>query len=220
MEERKKIIISIRDLRRMLIWSIPLILCWSLFCGTVLLYYKDSKEPVYTAETSIYILSRTADTDYGRLDMSDLDVSRQMTSDALSILASEQVAEKTLVNLSGDATPLQTMNAGSLLNMLDIRHSDDSLEITIAVTGPDPYIVCDIANTYRETAIRELNDRIMAKGIQTLKEAVIPLTTSGRPTSFFGAAGFVLGLISSVGLLIVYYVLRHAERETEDVEEI
>jgi uncharacterized protein involved in exopolysaccharide biosynthesis len=60
----------------------------------------------------------------------------------------------------------------------------------------------------------------MAKGIQTAREAIIPLAPSGRPTSFYGAAGIFLGLLSSIGLITLMYVFRHAERSPEDVGEI
>lgn len=221
MEERKRIIISIHDLLRMIARNIPLIVLWSVLCAMLLYCYKDLyTKPVFTAETSIYVLSRTPDNDYGRLDVSDLDVSRQLTIDALSILNSEQIADEVLANLNGDAEELRTMTAGDLLNMVSISSRDDSLEITISVSGADPYIVCDIANTYRETAIRELNERLTASGIQTTKEAVIPLGPSGRSPSLYGAIGLFLGLMSSGCFILLFYIIRRADRNEEDVREV
>ena len=220
-EERNRITVRLRDLLGTLLRMLPVIICWSAFCFVLLFYMKDSrKDPSFTAETSIYVWSRTADSDYGRLDISDLDVSRQMTIDAMSFLGSEQVADKVIANLRGDAHYLRGMTARELLDMVEIYKQDDSLEVTIAVYGPDPYVVCDIANTYRETAIRELDERLMAKGIQTAKEAMIPLSPSGRSALFYGLIGLVFGLVSSVGLITSVYIFRYAERSREDVEEI
>ena len=220
-DERTRIAVSLRELGRTILRLLPVIVCWSAFCCTLLYCYKGSfSQPVFTAETSIYILSRSPDSDYGRLDVSDLDVSMQMTLDAMSIIGSEQVATEVLANLKGDAAPMKTMSASNLLSMVNISRKDDSLEISISVTGADPYVVCDIANTYRETAIRELSDRIMARGIQTVREAVIPLAPSGQPAGFYGAVGLVLGLISSCGLILVVYIVRYAERDAEDVRRI
>ena len=221
MTERKKIAVSIHELIGIILRLWPVIVCWSLLCCTLLYCYKAVyKAPVFSAETSIYVLSRTADSDYGRLDVSDLDVSRQMTNDAMNILGTEQIAQEVLVNLEGDALPLQTMSAAELLNMVDIERKDDSLEISITVRGQDPYIVCEIANTYRETAIRELNERIMARGVQTVKEAYIPTEPSGRPAVLYGAAGLCLGLVSSIGLIILIYIIWYAEKDNEDMGEI
>lgn len=220
-EERKRISVSIHDLIRTILRLLPVIICWSLLCCMLLYAYKIIyKKPVYSAEAAIYVLSRTADSDYGRLDVSDLDVSRQMTLDALSILGSEQMAEEVLVNLRGDAAELKTMSAAELLSMVQIHTQDDSLEISIVVNGPDPYVVCEIANVYKETAIRELSDRIMAKGIQTIRNAMIPLWPSERSASFYGTVGLLLGLISSVGMITVVHIFRHAKSEPEDVGEI
>lgn len=221
MSERERIAISIRELIGMLLSYFPLIACWSVFCCLLLVCYKVIlKKPVFTATTSIYVYSRTADDSYGRLDLSDLDVSQQMAKDALSILGSEQLAEEVLVNLKGDAAGLQTMSTGDLMGMIDIQKQDESLEITFAASGSDPYVVCDVANTYRETAIRKLSSLLMAKGIQTTREAVIPLAPSGRSASFYGAAGLFLGLCSSIGFLTLAYIFQYAERSPEDVREI
>lgn len=221
MNEREKIAVSIHELVAMILVHFPEIACWSAFCCLLLICYKEIyKKPTFTAETSIYVYSRTADSDYGRLDVSDLDVSQQMAKEALSILGSEQIAEKVLVNLEGDAAALQTMTTYDLLNMISIQKKDDSLEITIAASGTDPYVVCDVANAYRETAVKELSERLMARGIQTARVAVIPLGPSGRPSSLYGAIGLFLGLCSSIGLITLLYVLRHAERSPEDVGEI
>lgn len=221
MEERTRIIISIYDLFRMIVRNIPAIIVWSVLCALLLYTYKDIYEkPVFTCETSIYVLSRTPDSDYGRLDVSDLDVSRQLTLDAMSILKSEQTAEEVLANLDGDAEALRTMTSGNLLNMVSIGSRDDSLEITISVSGSDPYIVCDIANTYRETAMRELKERLTANGIQTTKEAIIPLAHSGRSSVFYAAVGMILGLMSSVCIIMMIYIIRHADRDKEDVREV
>ncbi len=219
--ERRRITIRLHDLLGLILGSAQVIICWSLFCGVLLFSYKEIfKRPVFTAETSVYVLSRTPDSDYGRLDVSDLEVSSQMASDAVNLLSSRQAAEKVLVNLRGDAAPLQLMSSADLLDMVRIQKKEDSLEVVFTVTGPDPYAVCDIANTYRETAIRELNSRLMAKGVQTIKEAVIPLEPSGRPPVLYGLAGLFLGLISSVGLIVLVYIVRYAERSEEDVGEI
>ncbi len=221
MNERERIAVNIHELIAMLRAYLPEIICWSVFCCLLLVCYKEVyKKPTFTAETSFYVYSRTADSDYGRLDVSDLDVSQQMAKESLGVLRSEQVAEEVLVNLEGDAAALQTMTTFDLLNMTSVQKQDDSLEITITASGSDPYVVCDVANAYRETAIRELSERLMARGIQTAKVAVIPLGPSGRSSSFYGAIGLFLGLCSSVGLITLLYVLRHAERSPEDVGEI
>lgn len=221
MNEKRKIVISVYDLLKMILGYLPVIVCWSVFCCLMLVYYKVAyKEPVFVADTSIYVYSRTADNEYERLDVSDLDVSQQMAKEALGILGSEQVAEQVLINLEGDAEALQTMTTYDLLNMVSIYKQDESLEITFTASGSDPYVVCDVANAYRETAINEIRDRLMAKGIQTAREAVIPLAPSGRPSSFYGAVGLFLGLISSIGLVTLMYVVRLAKRIPEDVGEI
>ncbi len=221
MEERKRIVVSIKDLLKMILAYFPVILCWSLLCGTILYCHKQiDKTPMYEANTSLYVFSRTADSDYGRLDMSDVEVSHQMIVDAAHIIGSEQTAEQVLVNLGGDAKPLRTMTAEELLKLIEVNRDDESLVVTLTVRGADPYIVCEVANTYREVAIKELEKRLNANGIQTIEKALIPLEPSGRSAKIYAAAGFALGLMSSTGMLVLIYLVFKAKRETEDVEGI
>ena len=104
--------------------------------------------------------------------------------------------------------------------MVGISREDDSLMISITVTNPDPYLACDIANSYRNTIIGELKKKLMIRGIQTVEEAVIPLGHSGRSDKFILAVGAVIGLFSILCLLFIHYVAFDAAREPEDIKEV
>ena len=135
-EERKRISVSIHDLIRTILRLLPVIICWSLLCCMLLYAYKIIyKKPVYSAEAAIYVLSRTADSDYGRLDVSDLDVSRQMTLDALSILGSEQMAEMTLKQMAESMAP-RLLPFMEFQSMFDPRYNTINTVGRIRVAEP------------------------------------------------------------------------------------
>lgn len=202
----------------------PVILCWTLLCGMIALtgvsVLKDKK---FTADTSIYILARNVQTREERLDQSDMQVSTQMTLDGMLILKSEQMAERVIANLgtsSEEGYNLSNLSAMDLLSMVEVTKADDSLLVTISVTDADPYVACDIANIYRETAATELTEKLRARGIQTVEEAIVPLSPSGMSEKLVAAAAAFLGLMSSLALLFVKYVVHDAVREPEDIREV
>ena len=218
---RQKIVISIaEDIRKLWTWM-PVIICWTLLCAMIALAGMSViKDKEFTADTSIYILARNVQTREERLDQSDMQVSTQMTYDGMLILKSEQMAERVIANLASNSAQEYNLNAQELLNMVEVTKADDSLLVTISVTDADPYVACDIANIYRETAAAELMEKLRARGIQTVEEAIVPLYPSGISNKVVAAAGVFLGVFSSLIFLFVKYVAHDAVREPEDIKEV
>ncbi len=219
--ERKRIVISIAEYFQKLWKWAPVIIAWSILCAMILLtVYKVIKEPVYTAETKVYLLSRSVGDEYDRFDMSDMQVSTQLTNDSMLVFKNEQVAEKVIANLNQESGINTQLTSGELLGMVNVSREDDSLMITIAATNPDPYLACDIANLYRTTIAEELEKKLMIRGIQTVEEAVIPLERSGRSNTMIAATGAIIGLLGMLCFLFVHYVAFDAIREPEDIKEV
>lgn len=219
--DRQRIVISIAEYVLKLWKWLPVIICWAALCSiSVVTLFKVFREPVYTAETKIYMLSRLVQEEMDRFDMSDMQVSTQMANDSMLVLKNEQIAEKVIANLKIDSATDIDMTANGLLGMVDVSREDDSLMITITATNPDPYLACDIANSYRITVMEELESKLMARGITTVEEAIIPLEHSGRSDIINAAMGGVLGVFSIVFMLFVLYAAFDAQREPEDIKEV
>lgn len=219
--ERKRVVISVAEyLNKLWIWM-PATVCWSFLCAVLLITAKNILLiPQYTAQTSVYVLDRIYNSEYERYDQSDIQVSTQMTKDSLLVLNSEQIAEKTLINLKNKTDTCDELTLKELLEKVKINKVDDSLMLTISVTDPDPYKATDIANIYRDTAAAELDDKMMIKGIRTVQDAIIPLERTGISNLMCGAVGMFLGFLSSFLLLFIRYVAHDAKREPEDIKEI
>ena len=102
--QRKRIVISITEYLQKLWKWMPVIICWTVLCVmSVVTLFKVIKEPTYTAETKVYILSRQIDEEMDRLDMGDLEVSAQMTHDSMLMFHNEQVLEKVIASLKSHA---------------------------------------------------------------------------------------------------------------------
>ena len=219
--QRQKIVISIADYIKKLWTWMPVIICWTFLCVMIALTGMSIlKEKKFTADTSIYILARNVYTKEERLDQSDMQVSTQMTYDGMLILKSEQMAERVIENLESSSKQEYNLNAEELLDMVEVTKADDSLLVTISATDTDPYLVCDIANIYRETAVEVLTEKLRARGIQTVEEAIVPLYPSGLSNMVVVALSVFLGMFSSFVLLFVKYVAHDAIREPEDIGEI
>lgn len=219
--QRQRIVISIAEYLHKLWKCMPVILCWTILCAmSVVMLFKVIKEPAYTAETKVYLLSRQIQEDMDRFDMSDMEVSAQMTNDSMLVLENEQLLERVSATLKSNSDSDFNMSARELLGMIKISREDDSLMITITATNPDPYLACDIANTYRKTVMEELEQKLMVRGIMTVEEAIIPLNRSGRSDFSNAVLGGSLGIFSIVFLLFVIYVAFDAQREPEDIKEV
>lgn len=219
--QKKRIVISISEYLHKLWEWMPVIICWTVLCAmSVVTLSKVIKEPTYAAETKIYILSRQIDENMDRLDMSDLEVSAQMSDDSMLLFYNKQLLEKVISSLKSNADSDFDMFPDELTKMIDISREDDSLMVNITVRNPDPYLACEIANTYRKTVVEELEEKLMVRGITTVEEAAIPLWQSGRSDSAYAVIGAVFGIISIVFLLFAVYVAFDAQREPEDLKEI
>lgn len=220
-EQRQTIVFSIAEYIKKLWTWMPVIISWSVFCAVLVVALKTILvKPGYTASTSIYILDREVQSDYERFDMSDIQVSSQMTNDGIAILKSEQLAERVIANLNNNTEMKYDLTASELLKSVSISREDDSLIVTISVDHQDPYLACELANTYREVATRELEEKIMAKGVQTVEEAIIPIKHSGRSNRVYAALGVIMGAFSACVVFCLLYVKYDAKRVLEDIKEV
>ena len=192
-EQRQTIVFSFAEYIKKLWTWMPVIISWSVFCAVLVVTLKTILiKPCYTASTSIYILDREVQSTYERFDMSDIQVSTQMTTDGLA----------------------------ELLKMASVSREDDSLMVTISVNHQDPYIACDLANTYREVATRELEEKIKANGVQTVEEAIIPIKRVGGANRVYAALGLIMGAFFACIALLFLYVKYDAKRVLEDIKEV
>ncbi len=219
--ERQIIVISIAEyLKKLWKWA-AVIICWSVFCATAAVTCATLlKDTVFTADTSIYILARNVYSEDERLDLSDIEVSTQMIHDGMLMMTSEQMAERVVANYKREIDPDTSLTARDILDMVSVTQAEDSLLVTIAVTYADPYMACDLANIYRETASVELEAKLRARGIQTIEEALIPLSPSGRSMTFYAAVGTIFGIVSAIVLLFVLYLVFDAKRMPEDIKAV
>lgn len=220
-EQRQTIVFSIAEYIKKLWTWMPVIISWSVFFAMLAITLKTVLiKPCYSASTSIYILDREVQSDYERFDMSDIQVSTQMTNDGMAILKSEQMAERVIANLKNSTEMKYDLTASELLEMVTVSREDDSLMVTISVNNQDPYIACDLANTYREVATRELEEKIKAKGVQTIEEAIIPIDRIGGTNLVYGALGLIAGAFIACVALLILYVKYDAKRILEDIKEV
>lgn len=220
-EQKQTIVFSFAEYIKKLWTWMPVIISWSVFCAVLVVTLKTILiKPCYTASTSIYILDREVQSTYERFDMSDIQVSTQMTTDGLAILKSEQMAERVIANLKNNIEMKYDLTASELLKMASVSREDDSLMVTISVNHQDPYIACDLANTYREVATRELEEKIKANGVQTVEEAIIPIKRVGGANRVYAALGLIMGAFFACIALLFLYVKYDAKRVLEDIKEV
>ena len=135
---------------------------WTYFCVT----------PLYTADSSIYIVSAS---NKSVVDLTDLQIGAQLTADYRELMYSRPLLEDVIKNLDLDLT------VSALSEMLRITNTPDTRILKIAVTSPDPNQAADIANELVKQACIYL-PQIMETEEPNLVERAIPPTVKSSPS--------------------------------------
>jgi capsular polysaccharide biosynthesis protein len=165
----------------------------------------------YTATTTMYVLSKTADEAQTAITQSDLSAGQMLTNDVSTILSSARVkadvAEQFgMENLDG--------------YHLSITSSTTTRVITLAVTGADPAQTAAVANALVETTSRISSEVMQIESVNVIDEAKVPTEPSGPRRALYTLVGFMTGLFAAVAIVVIYDMLDTRVRSGSDVEEL
>ena len=167
----------------------------------------------YTAETSIYALTKTSasDSDSEIVTSSDLSASQMLANDFAELAKNDQIQNKTAESIGLD----------NLDNYkIEVNSSNTTRIIKVSVTGSDPSGAAVVANELAEeigdTAVRIMN----VEAVNVVSEAKAPTEPSGPRRALYTLVALLAGLFVAIAIVVVKDMLDTTIRNDEEAIEL
>lgn len=168
----------------------------------------------YTAETTMYVLSRSDDSDTRSSSssvQSDLSAGQMISNDVVNIIKSDRVKSDVASQLG-----LDNLNGFDL----DVTNSNDTRVITLKVTGRDAQQSADVANAIVSDVSNVASDVMKVESVNVIDEAKVPNQPSGPNRLRITLIGLVLGFVVAYGIAILREALNRRVTSDEDIEQL
>lgn len=188
---------------------IKIILCMVIGGVIAFSYTKLLVKPTYTATSKIYVVSASNNS---VIDLSDLQVGSQLTSDYQELLLARPVLQDVIKNLDLD------IDYKDLAKEITISNTSDTRILTINVVTTDPQMSANIANELVQQATIYLPQVMETEEPNLVESAVVPTEKTGPSISKNTLMGILLGAVLMCGILIVQYLMNDTIVTPDDVE--
>ena len=165
--------------------------------------------PQYESTTKIMVLNKQ---DSNTLTSADMQTSTQLTKDYAELIKSRTVTEGVIAQLGLDMTHEQ------LLKKLSVDTPTDTRVVSITIKDTDPYTAAEIANADRDVASKHIQQVMDIKAVNVVETANIPDEPSSPSLLKSGVIGAALGILLSLAIVVIVYLMNDTVKTPEDVE--
>lgn len=210
MEERNEIELDFMDLLRYLKRKIAILLIAAAVGGIFgFVYTKITARPVYTADITLYLMSRQYD---NSVTYSDFQISQQIVYDYEKLVKSRAVTDEVIEKLDLNMTNAQV--AGKIT----VTYETMSRVVKVTVADSDPQRAADIANSVGYDGSMKLAELMPYITIALVDEARVPTHGAAASATSRAVLMAVVAAVLVAGVLAVMRVLDDTIRTDEDVE--
>lgn len=167
--------------------------------------------PKYTSVTKLFVMTKNDDTS-ASATYTDLQTGSMLTKDYMELVKSRPVLEKTISKLKLDVTPEE------LAEMITTETPTDTRIMSISVTDDDPKEAKQIADTLRKVVSVQITEIMSADSVNTVEEGNLPTSPSSPNVKKNMMLGALLGLVISMGLIVLISILDDTVKTPDDVE--
>ena len=214
MEQEKKensFEIDISSLMKFLLGkSVYVILSTIILSAAFMLYSMFVITPKYQSSTEVYVLTSEGN---NKATYSDVQLATSLTKDYEALIVSRSVTDEVISDLKLSLTNEQ------LANMITVTAVRDTRILKISVSNSDPYLARDIANAVRESASKQIVNIMNVDAINLVEEANLPTSPYSPSIRKNTAIGGAIGIIASVAVLVIIFVLDDKIKSSKDVED-
>ena len=164
--------------------------------------------PKYTSVTKLFVMTKNDDTS-ASATYTDLQTGSMLTKDYMELVKSRPVLEKTISKLKLDVTPAE---------MITTETPTDTRIMSISVTDDDPKEAKQIADTLRKAVSVQITEIMSADSVNTVEEGNLPTSPSSPNVKKNMMLGALLGLVISMGLIVLISILDDTVKTPDDVE--
>lgn len=167
--------------------------------------------PLYQSTTQIYVMNKTSDNTQ-LVNASDLQSSTYLTKDYMVLVKSRPVLEQVIADMKLE------MKAGDLAAKISVSTPTDTRILTISVTDPDPILAKMLADSIREAAKNQILSVMGVEAVNTVEESNLPENPVSPNVKMNILIGFALGLLLSIAIVIIRFMLDDTIKTQDDVE--
>ncbi|MCC8050596.1 MAG: protein-tyrosine kinase [Clostridiales bacterium] len=165
--------------------------------------------PQYTSTAKIYVLNRQSNES---VTSSDITSSTYLTEDYIEMIQSRTVIEAVIDDLDLD------LSYDQLLNVVTVSAQSDTRVIAISVTDPDPDMAREITDAICQASVTHIKQIMELESVNIVDEANTPTEKSSPSLTKNVLIAALLGLVATLGVLVVIFILDDKVKTSEDVE--
>jgi capsular polysaccharide biosynthesis protein len=190
-----------------------LILLLPLAAGTAAAYVSFYvMEPVYQANSTLYIMTRSEDMQYG-VDYLSLMAGVYLVKDYRELAKSRTVTEKVITELG-----LKNITPERLASHISINSKNETRIIEITVRHGDPRTAMQITDKVSEVFVQKAAELMKIDTISIVDKAQIPSNPVEPVPVMNMAVAVLVGLIAAAGIIILLEYLDDTIKTADDVE--
>ena len=167
--------------------------------------------PKYQSTTKLYILNTTSSS-LASLSLSDLQVGASLTNDYMELIQSRPAVEEVIDTLHLD------MIYEQMLGKMTIENKANTRILSITIEDEDPYRAKQIADAFAEVAIKRLSQIMSIEEPHLVEQGHVSEFSVNQNLTKYLAIGALIGMILSVGVILVRYLLDDSIHSAEDIE--
>ncbi len=169
--------------------------------------------PKYEASAKFYVNNSSASVggSSGSMSSGDLSTSRNLVDSYIVILNTRETFEE-VIKYSGE-----TLTVSELKNMITAGAVDDTEIVEITVTSASPEQAENIANAIAYVLPQRITTIIEGTSAKVVEEAVFPTGASSPSYVNNTVIGMLLGLVISVGAIVLWEIFDTTIREEDDI---
>lgn len=183
-------------------------ICLSLLIGASVAfgYTKFLVTPQYQASSMIYVLGKAGG------ESINVQLSRQLTSDFITLAKSRPVIEEVIDKLGLD------MTYEGVSGMISVENPTDTSMLKTTVTSVKPDLAKDLANAMADTMADRIQEVMVTDKPSIVEKAIEPQHPVTPNTVKNIILGGLLGAILMMGILVMRFLMDDRIKNQEDVE--
>lgn len=166
--------------------------------------------PMYTSVTKVYVLSKQDAN--ASLTYSDLQTGTSLTKDYMELVKSRPVLEQVIAILNLD------MKSEELADAITVDTPQDTRILRISVENENPKTAKEIADAVRESVSIQITEIMDADSVNTVEIGNLPTDPSSPSVLKNMIIGGMLGVLITIGIIVLIYILDDTIKTPEDVE--
>lgn len=166
----------------------------------------------YTASVNMYLLAKVEKIEDGQVvQKDDYSFTNTISNDVLTLLTSARVKNKVAQELG-----IEGLGAYAV----SVANAENTRIVDLNVTGPDPEVAAQVANTTVKVASEQAEDIMKIEAINVIDEAKVPTWPSGPDRKRYGMMGAAAGFALAFAYAFVRAAMDTRVRDGRDVAEL